>query len=162
MASGHCVRQRPDGHTFFCIFKWLYLPYFWVYLFPKFGVNRLKSKEDTVIWKCKKMMLRLWRFDMRMASWGLSARLKDVLCCLRRINWMLSEEWKLCAVVVKWSCVVWTVKCRVAMGVTCFFTLSDTELRWKAMPLEVRLLFGWHIWLLRVWDSSTALLKTSI
>ena len=108
---------------FFCIFKWLYLPYFWVYLFPKFGVNRPKSKEDTVIWKCKKMMLRLWRFDMRMASWGLSARLKDVLCCLRRINWMLSEEWKLCAVVVKWSCVVWTVKCRVAMGVTCFFYL---------------------------------------
>ena len=30
MASGRCVGQRPDGHTFLCnfgIFKWLYLAY---------------------------------------------------------------------------------------------------------------------------------------
>ena len=27
MASRHCVGQRPDGLTFLCIFKWLYLAY---------------------------------------------------------------------------------------------------------------------------------------
>jgi len=41
MASGRCVGQRPDGHTFLCkfcdIFKLLYLAYFWVYLHQTWG-----------------------------------------------------------------------------------------------------------------------------
>ena len=36
MASGRCVGQRPDGHTF-DIFKRLYLAYFWVYLHQTWG-----------------------------------------------------------------------------------------------------------------------------
>ena len=42
MASGRCVRQRPDGNTFLCkfyfdIFKWPYLAYFWIYLHQTCG-----------------------------------------------------------------------------------------------------------------------------
>ena len=39
MASGRCVRQRPDGHTFL----WLYLAYFWVYLPQTWGLCKAWS-----------------------------------------------------------------------------------------------------------------------
>ena len=46
MASGRCVGQRPDGHTFFVnfdIFKWLYLVYFWVNLHQTWGLCKAWS-----------------------------------------------------------------------------------------------------------------------
>ena len=31
-----------------------------VYKIPKFGVNRLKSKQDTAIWKCQNLQRNVW------------------------------------------------------------------------------------------------------
>ena len=47
MASGPCAGQRPDGDTFlsvnFDIFKWLFLPNFWVYLHQTWGFCKARS-----------------------------------------------------------------------------------------------------------------------
>jgi len=49
MASGRCVGQRPDDHTWihffvnFDILKWLYLAYFWVYLHQTWGFCKALS-----------------------------------------------------------------------------------------------------------------------
>ena len=31
-----------------------------LYEIPKFGVNRLKSKQDTAIWKCQNLQRNVW------------------------------------------------------------------------------------------------------